>query len=57
MQNPVLIGDFGSLQVVVAELDSVGDGESLGVGVDYLEAAVVRQSWADVESISSSERP
>ena len=41
----------------MAEIKGVGDKGGFSCGVDYLEAAVVLQGGADIESIASAEGP
>ncbi len=39
------------------ELYCVGDDDSFSVGIDNLEAAVMRQGWTDVEAVTAVECP
>ena len=41
----------------MTELYGVRDNDSFGVGVDNLEAAVVRWGWTNVEAVSASKGP
>ena len=45
------------MRLGVAELYSVGDDDSFGVGIDNLEAAVVRWGWTNVEAIMPMKCP
>jgi hypothetical protein len=42
VEEAVFVGYFGRMKVVVSEFYRVGDDKSFGVGVNNLEAAVVR---------------
>ena len=44
-------------EVVMAELNGVGDKGGFSCGVDYLESAVVLQGGADVETVLGAEGP
>ena len=41
----------------MAEFDVVRDDERLGEGVNCLEAAIVFESWADVEPVAATKGP
>ena len=57
MGDAVFVRDSGLGEVVVVEFDSVGEKKGLGGGVNNVEAAVVIEGRADVESIGASEGP
>ena len=44
-------------ELVMAELNGVGDKGGFSCGVDYLEAAVVSQVRADVENVAGAKGP
>ena len=57
MDDAVAFGDCWLREVVVQELDGVGEEKRLGCAVDDAEAAVVVKRGADVEAAAAAEVP
>ena len=57
MEESIFVRDGWMCEVVVAEFNSVGDEKGFVGGVDDLEAAVVFQGGANVESVVGAEVP
>ena len=57
MKNTVFVSDSRLSEVVVAELDSVGEEKGLGGGVDDMEAMIVLEGGPHVETIAATEGP
>ena len=57
VDEAIFMCDGWMRKVVMAELNSVGDKDGFGGGVDDLEAAVVFQGGADVEAVAGAEGP
>ena len=57
MDNGVGWCDGQDGEVVMTEVDSVGDAERLGFGIDDAMAAVMLQGDASIESVRAAEVP
>ena len=57
MEEAIFVCDGWMRKVVMAELNSVGDKEVFHGSVDNLEAAVVFQGGAGIESVAGAEGP
>ena len=57
MEEAICVSGGWLREVVMAELNCVGDKGGFCGGVDDLEAAVVLQGGADVEAVAGSEGP
>ena len=57
VDDSVFCGDGRLREIVVQDLDGVGDDEGFGGGVDDLEAAVVVEGGANCEALAPSVAP
>ena len=55
--NAIPFCDSGLSKIIMHELHRVIEQERLGGGIDYMEAAVVVESGADVEDVVATEVP
>ena len=54
---PVFCRYLGLGEVVMEDLDGVGDQRRLGGGINHAEAAVVVEGWADDEALAAAVVP
>ncbi len=57
VDNGVGLCDGQNGEVVMIEVDSIGDAEGLGFGIDDVMAAVMLKGDANIESVKATEVP
>ena len=57
MDNAIALADGGLGEIVMHKLNGVRKQECFGVGMGYVEAALVVECWTDVEAFAAAEVP
>jgi hypothetical protein len=57
MEDSIFVGGAGRSKVGMTKFNCVRDNKGFGVGIHNLEATIVGQGRANVESVSAAEGP